>query len=101
MLRTETSSLLVKGESNGLKTGGGKNICQLLTTKLHLSKNNITMPRLHKYREVKKLPDNALTVSQYAKERGCTTPYIYELVKKGKAEFELVTFKGINFIIPN
>lgn len=52
------------------------------------------------YKEVSKLPDNALTVAQYAKDRECTTPYIYELVRKQKNDFEIVIFKGINFIIP-
>lgn len=53
------------------------------------------------YKEVTKLPAAALTVAQYAEQRDCTTPYIYELIRKAKnIDFEIVIFKGINFIIP-
>ena len=53
------------------------------------------------YKEVKELPDSALTVAQYAEARECTTPYIYELIRKQKNnDFEIVNFKGINFVIP-
>lgn len=51
------------------------------------------------YPEVEQLPANALTVAKYASLRGCTTPYIYELVRKGKADFEIVVFQGINFVV--
>lgn len=66
------------------------------------------MPRLYTHTIVDTLPDNALKVSEYAKNQGYTTPYIYELIRKvrenaidkNKAGFEVVTFQGINFIIP-
>lgn len=56
-----------------------------------------------KYEVVQELPETALTVAQYAKQwngTGCNTSYIYELVKNGKNTFQIVEFKGINFIIP-
>lgn len=57
-----------------------------------------------KYEVVQELPETALTVAQYAREwnngNGCNTSYIYELITKGKNEFRIVEFKGINFIIP-
>ncbi len=53
-----------------------------------------------RYKVVEQLPDNAMTVSDYCIERGCTNPYIYELFRNNKANFEIVIFKGINFIIP-
>jgi hypothetical protein len=52
------------------------------------------------YRIVDTLPDNAMKVADYCRERGCTNPYIYHLWKAGKANFEIVLYKGINFIIP-
>ena len=52
------------------------------------------------YRTVDELPVNAKTVGQYCKDRGCTNPYIYQLVRTQKADFEIVIFKGINFVIP-
>jgi hypothetical protein len=56
--------------------------------------------RKNKYREVQVLPDNALRVSEYAAQRECNTSYIYELISKQKADFEIVVFKGINFVLP-
>lgn len=52
------------------------------------------------YRNVEQLPKDAMTVGQYCKDRGCTNPYIYQLVRTQKANFEIVIFKGINFVIP-
>lgn len=52
------------------------------------------------YKNVDTLPDTAMTVSDYCKQRGCTNPYIYQLYKTHKADFDIVIFKGINFIIP-
>ncbi len=54
-----------------------------------------------KYRKVEELPEIALRVSEYAKQWPCNTSYIYKLVKyKKNTSFEMVDFKGINFIIP-
>lgn len=53
------------------------------------------------YDKVETLPNGAMLVSDYAANvANCTTPYIYELIRKGKNTFRIVDFKGINFIIP-
>jgi len=54
----------------------------------------------NRYRIVPELPASAMTVAAYCEERGCTNPYIYELFRKHKADFEIVIFQGINFVIP-
>ncbi len=58
----------------------------------------------NQYREVNDLPDNAVRVSDYAKMKDYnSTPYIYELWRKRfekNIPFEIVDFKGVNFIIP-
>lgn len=60
-------------------------------------KQNIT-----KYPNVKKLPPNALTVKNFAAnyKDGVSTSYIYKLVREGKADFKIVVFQTVNFIIP-
>jgi len=56
--------------------------------------------RRNNYRTVDTLPADALRVSEYANERNCNTSYIYELIRKGKnTDFEIVIYKGINFVI--
>lgn len=60
--------------------------------------------RQNKYRKVDKLPNQAMSVAQYATARGCKTPYIYKIwrEKKGvnnKETFEIVEYQGINFVI--
>jgi hypothetical protein len=56
--------------------------------------------RRNNYRVVDSLPSTAQRVSEYAALRECNTSYIYELIKKQKADFEIVVFKGINFVLP-
>ena len=61
--------------------------------------------RQDKYEVVNKLPANAFTVSQYAKECGFSTNYIYNLIRANRdngkeIDFNIVTFHSINFIIP-
>jgi hypothetical protein len=55
-----------------------------------------------KYTNVDTLPDNAVTVKQYADSLNISTAYIYKLIKLGKhvGRFDIVTFQTINFIIP-
>lgn len=55
---------------------------------------------IDKYENVTKLPTTALTVADYAAQRNCNTSYIYKLIRNGKAAFKIVSFHGINFIIP-
>jgi phage tail protein X len=58
------------------------------------------MPRLYQYELIEQLPTDAITVSQYARAKGCDTSYVYHLLKRGKADFKIVLFHGINFVIP-
>lgn len=51
------------------------------------------------YDQVDELPADALTVRQYAEQRDCTTSYIYHLIKRGKADFKIVVYNGINFVV--
>lgn len=51
------------------------------------------------YEQVNELPPNAQTVKQYADERDCTTSYIYHMIKRGKADFKIVVYNGINFVV--
>mgnify|MGYP006268400997 CR=1 FL=1 len=57
-------------------------------------------PNTGKYQNVKILPKNAMTVREYAESQGYTTSYVYKLLREGKAQFKIVTFQTINFIIP-
>lgn len=57
-------------------------------------------PNINKYEIVDKLPKNAVTVKQYADGKGISTSYIYKLLKDKKADFKMVVFQTINFIIP-
>jgi hypothetical protein len=49
-----------------------------------------------KYPSILKLPENAKSISQYAKERKVSVAYVYKLYKKG--EINIVDFQGINFV---
>jgi hypothetical protein len=69
--------------------------------------------RINTYREVDKLPANAVVVADFAESRDCLASNIYKLWrnraspnktvgrKKKPIDFEIVIFKGINFVIPN
>lgn len=54
----------------------------------------------NKYEEVKTLPKNAVTVKQYADGKEISTSYIYKMVRERKANFKIVVYQTINFIIP-
>ena len=61
--------------------------------------------RINQYRELDKLPVEAITVNQYARQRDCNTSYIYKLWREYKEKgkpitFEIVKIRDINFIIP-
>ncbi len=58
-------------------------------------------PNKNKYPEVTTLPKNALTVKEFAAKKDTTTSNIYMAIKRGTADFKIVVFKTINFIIPN
>ena len=59
------------------------------------------MPRIHNYTIVDQLPANAIKVSDYAKQRGCSHSLIYHELTRKVAKFTIVQFQGINFVIPN
>lgn len=56
------------------------------------------MPRKYDHRIVKRLPKDAITVKEYARQRNCHHSLIYHELKRGKANFQIVNFQGINFI---
>lgn len=56
--------------------------------------------RRNNYDVVAELPHAAMRVSEYAAQRNCNTSYIYELIRKGKnTDFQIVVYKGINFVV--
>ena len=62
--------------------------------------------RQNKYRTLDTLPANAMSVAQYASQRGCNTSNIYKQwrLRKGQGKeysFEIVEFQGINFVLVN
>lgn len=57
-------------------------------------------PNTNKYEVINTLPKNAMTVKQYADNKGISTSYIYKKLKDKKADFKMVVFQTINFIIP-
>ena len=61
--------------------------------------------RLNTYRELDTLPNEAMTVNEYAIQCNCNTSYIYKLWKEHKQKakaihFEIVIIRNINFVIP-
>lgn len=53
-----------------------------------------------KYDTVDTLPANAISVPQYAKNKGFTPQYVYNKIANKKADFKIVIFQGYNFVIP-
>ena len=59
------------------------------------------------YRKLNKFPKGAISVAEYANERGCNTSNIYKhwrKVEKGEKStaevgFEIVVFQDINFVL--
>lgn len=51
-----------------------------------------------KRRKVDKLPSDAQTVKEYADSFLISTSLVYHQVTRGKADYEIVRFKGINFV---
>ena len=58
------------------------------------------MPRSLTHKEVNVLPKDAVKVSHYAKQRGCSTSLIYHELQRGKANFTIIVWQGTNFILP-
>lgn len=54
----------------------------------------------NKYQTVDNLPKSALTVKEYADSNNISTSYVYKQIREKKADFKIVIFQTINFIIP-
>jgi len=63
--------------------------------------NFATMPRTKNHDEIDKLPSNALTVAKYAESINKHQSVIYHWINRGKANYTIKVFQGINFVIPN
>lgn len=50
-----------------------------------------------KYESVHKVPENAMIVSQYAKNQSITVAAVYKRYKTKK--IKIVDFQGVNFVI--
>ena len=61
----------------------------------------LDMARTKNFDEINKLPVNALTVTQYAKSINKHKSIVYHLINRGKADYSIKVFQGINFVIPN
>ena len=53
-----------------------------------------------KYENVSKLPKNAATVTEFAKKMGISQSYVYKMIERKTANFKIVIFQTINFVIP-
>lgn len=54
----------------------------------------------NKYMVINVLPLNAKTVGSYASSNGITQSYVYHKLSRGKADYKIVVFQNINFVIP-
>lgn len=53
------------------------------------------------YDTVKQLPVNALSIANYAKDKGITVSYVYKQFNQNKSTYKIVDFQGYNFVIIN
>lgn len=53
-----------------------------------------------KYKEVEYLHPEAMTVTEFAAKRKISQSYVYKLIERNKADFQIVVFKTMNFIVP-
>jgi hypothetical protein len=56
--------------------------------------------KAYKYKRVEKLNPKAVVVSTFAKDNDMTVGYVYMKYKRGKADYEIVNYQGVNFIVP-
>lgn len=62
--------------------------------------------RSTKQEVIDNLPSNAVTIRQYAEDTGVAVGYVYikyqrSLEGKATTNYKVVSFQGINFVIPN
>lgn len=53
-----------------------------------------------KYRKVNELPENALTIGEYANQKGITKGHVYTHFSRGRADYEIVEFRTFLFVVP-
>lgn len=53
-----------------------------------------------KYKVVSKLPKNAVLVKQYAESKNVGESAIYNQLRRGKADFEIIIYFERNFVVP-
>lgn len=54
-----------------------------------------------KYDTVTTLPAGAISVKDYAEQKGITTAWIYRQVSHGKnKDFKIVIYQSFNFVVP-
>ena len=57
------------------------------------------MPRSLSHTIVSKLPKGAITVSQFALNNNISTSLVYHRLKRGKADYCVVVYCGINWVV--
>ena len=53
------------------------------------------------YEQVNQLPANALSVANFATNKGITVSYVYKKFNQGKADYKIVDFQQYNFVVFN
>ena len=53
------------------------------------------------YDKVKQLPENALSIANYATSKDITVSYVYKQFNQSKSTYKIVDFQGYNFVIFN
>lgn len=53
-----------------------------------------------KYTEVEKLPLNACTVAEYAAKNNMSQSNVYKKIERKKADYKIIVFQTINFVVP-
>ncbi len=53
-----------------------------------------------KYKEVSTLPKGAMTVKEYADSNDISQSLVYKRIERKKADFQIVVFQTINFVVP-
>ena len=53
------------------------------------------------YDTIKQLPANAMSIANYASDKGITVSYVYKQFNQNKSTYKIVDFQGYNFVIFN
>jgi len=57
--------------------------------------------RTNQYPVVDSLPPGAMTVSEYCNMKDISTSVFYMRLKRGTANYKVVVFQNINFVLPD